>query len=389
MTKEKRESMKMKSAVLAFALLLSSPAALLPQANCVIGVQTSWTGTAFSKQVTQFNTAPFTITPTAVPAAGSGGPTVSISQSNFNGLTVDQHPNAATLIRQSENGFWEVFNGTTGQYAHDTAVKWTITVPATFVWQINITTQTASVQITTAGGSPCANGCSLAANYKFRPSAPAASLGFWNLDMSAAPLNVCGFSIAMPNPVLGTINPNAGPFGTSVTVTGSNFGPSQGASHISFGGVAASTVSAWSATSITATVPNTATTGNVIVSVGNLISNGLPFTVTTTSLPVPPVITSIQSTVAISLACGTVQPPPAQHTVGLTWTASTSSGVTAYNIYRSTSSGAGYNKIGSTTNVLSYSDVNVANGATYYYVVTAVSSGGESVFSNQAAATIP
>ena len=78
------------------------------------------------------------------------------------------------------------------------------------------------------------------------------------------------------------------------------------------------------------------------------------------------------------------------HSVALTWTASTST-VSGYNIYRSTVSGSGYAKLNSSLVAsLSYSDTTVQSGATYFYVATAVDSGGdESTDSNQASAVIP
>lgn len=81
------------------------------------------------------------------------------------------------------------------------------------------------------------------------------------------------------------------------------------------------------------------------------------------------------------------------HTVALSWTGSTTTTVTSYNVYRSTTNGSGYQAIASVsanTNPLGYTDTNVVNGTTYYYVTTAVDSTGlESAFSNQATAVIP
>jgi hypothetical protein len=81
---------------------------------------------------------------------------------------------------------------------------------------------------------------------------------------------------------------------------------------------------------------------------------------------------------------------PVQHSVLLTWNASTST-VSGYNIYRSTVSGTGYTKINSSlVAVLSYTDSSLQSGTTYYYVTTAVdSTGAESVFSNEVSAPIP
>jgi carboxypeptidase family protein len=79
------------------------------------------------------------------------------------------------------------------------------------------------------------------------------------------------------------------------------------------------------------------------------------------------------------------------HTVALSWTASTSTTVTGYNVYRSTVSGSGYVRINSTlVALLAYTDTNVQNSTTYYYVTTAVDpSGAESGFSNEATAVVP
>ena len=80
------------------------------------------------------------------------------------------------------------------------------------------------------------------------------------------------------------------------------------------------------------------------------------------------------------------------HAVSLTWTASTSPGVTGYNVYRGTVSGGPYSDQLTSTPIAatSYTDTTVAAGQTYYYVATAVGTGGESsVYSNQAVATLP
>lgn len=84
---------------------------------------------------------------------------------------------------------------------------------------------------------------------------------------------------------------------------------------------------------------------------------------------------------------GTAAP---QHSVVLSWAASTST-VVGYNVYRGTQSGGPYAVLtGSPDASTSYTDNSVQAGQTYYYVVTAVDgSGNESVDSNQAQAVIP
>ncbi|MGA8677388.1 MAG: choice-of-anchor D domain-containing protein [Candidatus Acidiferrales bacterium] len=79
------------------------------------------------------------------------------------------------------------------------------------------------------------------------------------------------------------------------------------------------------------------------------------------------------------------------HSVDLSWTASASSGVVGYNVYRGTSSGS-YSRIASLVSGTTYTDSTVQSGQdiTYYYVVTSLNSSGvESADSNQASVTIP
>jgi hypothetical protein len=80
-----------------------------------------------------------------------------------------------------------------------------------------------------------------------------------------------------------------------------------------------------------------------------------------------------------------------QHTVDLSWNASTSTSISGYNVYRGTVSGGPYAKINTALDsALSYSDSTVQSSRTYYYVTTAVdSSGVESSYSSQVQAVIP
>ena len=94
------------------------------------------------------------------------------------------------------------------------------------------------------------------------------------------------FTVTTPVPVITQIAPPTGTIGTTVTLTGSGFG---GATSITFNGVAATTFTVTSATSMTAVVPATATTGNVIVTTGGGASNGILFTV----VPPAPTIASL------------------------------------------------------------------------------------------------
>jgi hypothetical protein len=85
---------------------------------------------------------------------------------------------------------------------------------------------------------------------------------------------------------------------------------------------------------------------------------------------------------ALSGACLTGVP----HTVALNWTASTSSNVIGYNVYRGTVSGGPYTKLTSApVSSTNYTDVTAQGGQTYYYVATAVdNSSNESAYSSPA-----
>jgi RHS repeat-associated protein len=75
------------------------------------------------------------------------------------------------------------------------------------------------------------------------------------------------------------ISPTSGMVGSSVTITGTGFGPGQSDSVATFDGVPA-TVTNWTDTSITAVVPPGASTGPVTVEVANNTALGPPFALT-------------------------------------------------------------------------------------------------------------
>ena len=91
----------------------------------------------------------------------------------------------------------------------------------------------------------------------------------------------------LPNPIITGLSPSAGVVGTVVQINGSGFGASQGTSTLQFKAVNAA-VSSWSDSAITATVPTTAVSGPLLVTVGGVTSSGnVNFTVP------PPQVNSI------------------------------------------------------------------------------------------------
>ncbi len=112
------------------------------------------------------------------------------------------------------------------------------------------------------------------------------------VTVAGAASNGVVFTIA---PSITSLSPTSGPVATAVTITGTNFGATQGTSTVTFNGTAG-TPSSWSNTSIAVPVPSGATSGNVVVTVNGAASNDVSFTVT-------PVIGSISPT---SGSAGTV-----------------------------------------------------------------------------------
>jgi len=99
-------------------------------------------------------------------------------------------------------------------------------------------------------------------------------------------------------------------------------------------------------------------------------------------------ISSNAPTVKVSLAGAALQ--GGNHSVGLTWTASTSP-VIGYFIYRRTGATGTFSRLASNIDSsTNFTDSNVVDGATYDYVVTAVSAENiESAFSVEVSVTVP
>jgi fibronectin type 3 domain-containing protein len=82
-------------------------------------------------------------------------------------------------------------------------------------------------------------------------------------------------------------------------------------------------------------------------------------------------------------------------TVLLTWTPSTTTSITGYNVYRSLLSNGVYGSFGKVPyastvgSVTTYTELTVTDGDTYCYGTTAVDANGESSVSNVVQAAIP
>ena len=107
-------------------------------------------------------------------------------------------------------------------------------------------------------------------------------LSSFNGNLLAFTANPAGSNVyATPTgPTIDRLIPNSGPYGTSLTIEGNDFGAVQGNGFVDFSGVQVSKVYSWSDTSITLPVPPEATSGPVRVTNDFGTSNALAFTVT-------------------------------------------------------------------------------------------------------------
>jgi hypothetical protein len=79
-------------------------------------------------------------------------------------------------------------------------------------------------------------------------------------------------------PQISSVSTNYGADYAQIALTGTNFGTIQGTSTVTFNGALA-TASVWSNSGITVSIPYHASSGNLVVTVAGLPSNGVPFTV--------------------------------------------------------------------------------------------------------------
>ncbi|HRT68546.1 MAG TPA: IPT/TIG domain-containing protein, partial [Bacteroidota bacterium] len=96
------------------------------------------------------------------------------------------------------------------------------------------------------------------------------------INIGGFPGNMVDFILLeTPYPQIVDINPNEGKIGDTITISGLNFGDSQGSSFVSFNGTIAINYTSWSDTQIKVKVPVGATSGKVSVTVNGIKSNDL------------------------------------------------------------------------------------------------------------------
>ncbi len=258
-----------------------------------------------------FKTAGFSISGTINPATGGSGATLTLSGAANATATTDSLgnyafaglPNGTYTVVPSHAGFTFTpsSQSTTVNGANVTAVNFTVNpavAPTITTQPVNQTVtagQAATFTVVATGTAPLSyqwqkNSVNIAGATAASYTTPATTASDSGSTFAVVVTNTAGTVTSAaatltvnPGPSITSLNPASGLVGTPVTISGANFGAVQGTSMLQFNGITA-TPTSWSATSIVAAVPAGATTGNVVVTVGGVASNGVAFTVTA---PVP------------------------------------------------------------------------------------------------------
>src|SRR5713101_3923247 len=227
---------------------------------------------------------------TSVTISGSSfGSTQGTSTVKFNGVTAtatswSSSKIVATVPSAATTGNVVVTGGTSSS----NGVKFTVT-PNISALSPNSGAVGASITITGSGfgstqgtntvkfNGSTAGVASWSATSIVAPVPSGATTGNVVITVNSVATNGVSFTV-VPAPSISGLAPNSGAVGASVTISGSNFGSTQGTSTLSFNGTLA-TPTSWSASSIMASVPAGATTGNVVVHTSGVNSNGVAFTV--------------------------------------------------------------------------------------------------------------
>jgi hypothetical protein len=349
-----------------------------------------------STTVTAGGTAKFSVT-----ASGTAPLSYQWSKngSAISGATSSGYTTPSTTSSDNGSNFTVVVTNSAGSATSSVATL-TVTAAATAP---TISSQPASITVaagSTAKFSVSASGTA-PLSYQWRKNGSAisgATATTYTTPATTASDNGSTFAVVVSNSAGSVTSSSA-----TLTVTSSSPAISWTPSSLSFGSVPIGTTSTLSVTisssgSSTTTISSDSISGAGLSASGNpplsglMLSPGQTAQLNVTFSPVSGGAISGSAVIDSNASNASVATIPitgtGAHNVDLTWAASGTAGV-SYNIYRGTVSGGPYSKIASSISATTYQDNNVTPGGTYYYVVTAVDSAGESSDSNQASASIP
>jgi len=192
---------------------------------------------------------------------------------------------------------------TANPVANATAVPTNAVVQIEFSKRINPLTVTATTFQVSTQGTPIAGNITISADGQTATFTPASALTpstSYSVSLTNGITDLEGQVLAYypgssfttgqstaTGPAIAWVNPASAFAGASVTISGSAFGTTQGASTVTFNSLAA-TPTSWNNNEIVVPVPNGAVSGGITVTVSGAASNSAPFTVLAT-----PSITSL------------------------------------------------------------------------------------------------
>ena len=341
-------------------------------------------------QTTQPPPQAYGISGTISPVAGGSGSTVTLSGSasatttanSSGGFTFSGLSNGTYTLTPSRTGY--TFNPTsqnmTVSGANVTGVSFTATQQVNPTFSISGTISPATggngTTVTLSGTASAITTANIAGNFTFT--------GLSNGNYAVTPSRT-GYTFA-PTSQNATVN--------GANVTGVNFtATAQVGQTFSISGTISPATGGSGATVALSGASSATTTAN---SSGAYIFTGLAngvytVTPTNTGFTFTPVNQSVSVNGANLSGVNFTATALQAHSATLSWTASTSSAVSGYKVYRGSVSGGPYTLVNtSLVTLLTFTDSAVQSGATYFYVTTAVDGSGiESVFSNEVKAVIP
>ena len=283
-----------------------------------IATEVNYTNSSVGSATYTIGSSPILATPTYSPGAGTYAGTQSVTISAPSGATICYNttgsPTAPTAgtCGSSSTTYTGPVNVASSEtlYAVATEVNYTNSSDGSATYTIGsspiLATPTYSPGAGTYAGTQSVtisapSGATICYNTTGGPTAPTAGTCGSSSTTYTGPVNVASsetlYAIATEvnytnssvgsatytigsSPILSTLSPTSGPGSTSVTITGTGFGSTRGSSTVRFNGTTATSITSWGATSIVALVPTGATTGEVVVTVSGVASNGVSFTVT-------------------------------------------------------------------------------------------------------------
>ena len=319
--------------------------------------------------------------------------------SNIAGATASSYTTSATTATDNGAQYSVVISNSVGNIASN-AVTLTVNTPPSITTQPASKTvvagQTATFSVTATGTAPLSYQWSKnGANISLATSASYTTPATTTADNGAQFTVVVTNSVGNATSNVAALTVNAATFLLSANPTSLSFGSvNVGSSKMLSVTISNAGNSNVTISSVSQSGPGFSASG---VSSGLILAGGQTATLNVTFAPsstgsatgsVSVSSNATNSPLSIGLTGSGVQ--PVQHSVNLTWNASTST-VMGYYAYRGTVSGGPYTKLNTAANgSTTFTDSTVQSGLTYFYVVTAVdSAGAESSDSNAVSATIP